>query len=69
MSPKALLIRVLMILLSIAFIVLCYYIVVYVLGMLGLHIPANILQVIFVILALLVVIWALTGRLDNWFVG
>jgi len=69
MGPKALFIRVIMILLAIAVVVLCYYVVLYVLGMLGIHIPNNILQVIFVIIALLLVLWAITGRLDNWFVS
>ena len=67
MGPKALLIRTIMILLAVAMIVLCYYVVVYVLGMLGIHIPGNILTVIFVIIGLLLVLWALTGKLDNWF--
>lgn len=67
MGPKALLVRVMMILLSVAVVVLCYYITIYVLGLLGIHIPSNILTVIFVIIGLLLAIWALTGRLDNWF--
>jgi len=69
MSPKALLVRILMILLAIAFVVLCYYITIWVLGMLGIHIPANILTVIFVIIGLLMALWAITGRLDNWVSG
>jgi hydrogenase-4 membrane subunit HyfE len=67
MGPKALFIRVIMILLAVAVVVLCYYVVIYVLGMLGIHIPGNILTVIFVIVGLLLVLWAITGRLDNWF--
>jgi hydrogenase-4 membrane subunit HyfE len=67
MGPKALFVRVIMILLAVAVVVLCYYVVIYVLGMLGIHIPSNILTVIFVIIGLLLVLWAITGRLDNWF--
>lgn len=69
MGPKALLVRVMMILLAVAVVVLCYYITIYVLGLLGIHIPGNILTVIFVIIGLLLAIWALTGRLDNWFIS
>ena len=67
MGPKAMFVRVLMILLGIAFVVLAYYVTIWVLGMLGIHLPGNILTVIFVILGLLVAIWALTGRMDTWF--
>ena len=58
--------RVLYILLGIAFVVLAYYVVIWVLGMLGLGVPDQILKVIFVILGLLAVIGALTGRFDKW---
>jgi len=61
----SLLIRILSILLAIAFVVLLYYITIWVLGMLGIHIPGQILTVIFVIIGLMVAIAALTGRLDN----
>jgi hypothetical protein len=67
MGPKALFVRVLMILLAIAFVVLAYLVVVWVLGLLGIHIPPNILTVVFVIIGLMAAIWALTGRLDTWF--
>lgn len=67
MGPKALFVRTIMILLAVAVVVLCYYVAIYVLGMLGIHIPGNILTVIFVIVGLLLVLWAITGRLDNWF--
>lgn len=60
------LVRILMILLAIAVVVLCYYITIWVLGMLGIHLPANILTVIFVIIGLILAVWALTGKLDNW---
>ncbi len=66
MGPKAMLIRIFMILLAVAFVVLAYYIVIWVLGMLGIHVPQNILVAVFVIIGLLLAVWALTGRLDNW---
>lgn len=59
-------VRVLWVLLALAFVVLAYYVAVWVLNMLGLHVPDQIMKVIFVILGLLAVIGALTGRLDNW---
>lgn len=62
-----LVIRVISILLGIAFCVLAYLIVLWVLAMLGLHVPPDILKVIFVIFALMVALWALTGRMDNTF--
>ena len=52
--------------LAIAFVVLAYYVVIYVLGMLGIGVPDQILRVVFVILALLAIIGALQGRFDNW---
>ncbi len=61
-----LVIRVLSILLAIAFVVLIYYVTVWVLAMLGIHIPAQILTVIFVIIGLMAAIAALSGHLDNW---
>jgi len=69
MGPKALFVRVIMILLAVAVVVLCYYATIWVLGMLGIHLPANILTVIFVIIGLLLVLWAITGKLDNWASG
>lgn len=63
----SLLIRVLYILLAIAFVVLIYFVVIWVLGMLGIHVPDQILKVIFVIIGLLAAIYALTGRMDNLF--
>jgi hypothetical protein len=63
----SLLIRVLGILLTIAFVVLIYFVTVWVLAMLGIHIPDHILKVIFVIIGLMAAIAALTGRADNWF--
>jgi len=59
-------IRVLYVLLGIAFVVLAYYVVIYVLGLLGITVPDQILKVIFVILALLAVIGALSGKFDSW---
>jgi hypothetical protein len=58
-------IRVLSILLAIAFVVLLYYITIWVLGLLGIHIPLHILTVVFVIIGLMMAIAALSGRLDN----
>ena len=63
----SLFVRVLYVLLAIAFVVLAYYVVIYVLGMLGIAVPDQILKVIFVILALLAVIGALTGKFQTWF--
>jgi hypothetical protein len=62
----SLFIRVLQVLLAIAFVVLAYYCVIWVLGMLGISVPDHILKVIFVILGLLAVIGGLSGRFDNW---
>ena len=65
----SLFVRVLYVLLGIAFVVLAYYVVIYVLGMLGISVPDQILKVIFVILGLLAVIGGLTGRFDGWWKG
>lgn len=62
----SLFLRVLNVLLGIAFVVLAYYIVIWVLGMLGIQVPPDILKVCFVILALMAVIGAFSGRFDNW---
>lgn len=61
-----LLTRILQILLALAFVVLCYYIVIWVLGLLGIAVPQQILQVVFVIIALLAVLGALRGSFDTW---
>jgi bacteriorhodopsin len=60
-----LLVRVLYVLLAIAVVILCYYVIIWVLGLLGIRVPENILTVVFVILGLLAAIGALSGRLDN----
>lgn len=60
------LIRVLYVLLAVAFVVLAYLITLWVLGLLGLPVPVDILKVVFVILGLIAVIGALTGKLDHW---
>ena len=65
----SLFIRVLQVLLALAFVVLAYYVVIWVLGMLGIHVPGQILTVIFVIIGLMAAIAALSGRLDNWWVA
>jgi hypothetical protein len=62
----SLFIRVLYVLLAIAFVVLAYYVVIWVLAMLGIMVPDHILKVVFVILGLLAVIGALSGRFDNF---
>lgn len=61
-----LLVRILTILLAIAVVVLCYYVTIWVLGLLGIHLPQQILTVIFVIVGLVAAIWALTGRMDTF---
>lgn len=61
-----LLVRILSILLAIAIVVLCYYVTIWVLGLLGIRLPQQIMTVIFVIVGLLAAIWALTGRMDTW---
>ncbi len=60
--------KVLQILLAIAVVVLCYYVIVWVLGLLGVPIPHQILVVIMVILGLMAAIGVLSGRFDsiNW---
>lgn len=57
--------RVLQILLMVAIVVLCYYVIVWVLGLLGIVIPQAILVVIMVIIGLTCAIAVLSGRLDN----
>lgn len=59
------LVRAMQILLAIAFIVLAYYVIIYVLGLLGIRVPEQILTVIFVIMGLMVAIGVFTGRFDN----
>jgi len=58
--------RVLQVLLAIACVVLCYYVIGWVLGMLGIAVPEQILRVIMVIIGLLAVIGAISGRYDTW---
>lgn len=60
-------VRILSILLAIAFVVLTYFVVIWVLGLLGIHVPQNILTIIFVIIGLMAAIAALTGRFDNMY--
>ena len=59
---------VLQILLVIAVVVLCYYLVRWVLGLLGVEVPDRILVVIMVILGLMAAIAVLTGQVNriNW---
>ena len=37
--------------------------------LLGIHVPDQVLKVIFVIIALMAAIAALSGRLDNWWLS
>jgi hypothetical protein len=60
-------VRVLSILLAIAFVVLIYFVTIWVLGLLGIHVPQNIMTVIFVIIGLMAAIGALSGRFDDVF--
>lgn len=57
--------RVLQILLIVAIVVLCYYVVIWVLGLLGVAIPHQIIVVCLVILGLMGAIAVLSGRMDN----
>lgn len=62
----SLFLRIVNVLLYLAFVVLAYYVAAWVLAALGIVIPEHILKVIFVIIALLAIIGALSGSLDNW---
>lgn len=66
MNIRALIIRVLYILLAIAVVVALYYLTIWVLGLLGITVPQHIITVVFVIIGLIAAIGALTGRLDFW---
>jgi putative effector of murein hydrolase LrgA (UPF0299 family) len=57
--------RVLQILLVVAIVVLCYYVIIWVLALLGIMIPQQILVVIMVILGLTGAIAVMSGRADN----
>lgn len=57
--------RILQILLAIAILVLCYLVVFWVLGLLGIVVPDRIVTVIFVILGLVAALGVLGGRFDN----
>lgn len=57
--------RVLQVLLVVAVIVLCYYLIVWILGLLGIVIPHQILVVIMVIIGLMAALGILSGRMDN----
>ena len=58
--------RVLQVLLAIAFVFLCYYVIVWVLNMLGVSVPDQILRIVMVIIGLLAVIGAIAGKYDTW---
>ncbi len=53
-------------LLAICFCVLAYYLIIWVLKQLGIDVPSQILNVVFVILVLMAIIGAISGRFDNW---
>lgn len=57
--------RVLQILLLIAVVMLCYYVVIWIFGLLGIAVPHQILVVVLVILGLSGAIAILSGRADN----
>jgi hypothetical protein len=59
------LLRVLQILACITVMVICYYGVIWVLGLLGVHIPPQILTAVFVLLGLICAIGIVTGRFDT----
>ena len=71
MPLPPLVIRFLSILLAVAFVVLLYYATIWILSLLGIHVPQQILQVIFVIIGLMMAIGVLSGRFDNvsWWGG
>lgn len=58
----SLLITILCLLLAIACVVLGYHVVLWILGVLGVSVPAQILKIIFVIIALIAIIGVLSGR-------
>jgi len=60
-------VRVLRILLAIAFVVLLFYITIWVLGLLGLVVPEKIITIIFVIIGLAAAVGELSGKFDNIF--
>jgi uncharacterized membrane protein len=57
--------KVLQILLVIAIVMLCYWVIIWVLGLLGIAIPHQILVCILVILGLMGAIGIISGRFDN----
>jgi hypothetical protein len=59
-------IRVCYVLLALAFVVLAYLVTIWVLGLLGIPVPDQILKVVFVILGLIAVIGALQGKWDSY---
>ena len=65
-KKMSLFVRVLHVLIAIVFVVLAYYVIVWVLGLIGVNVPDHILRIVMVLLGLLAVVGALTGRFDNW---
>lgn len=62
----SLFLRICSILLYLAFVVLAYAVTIWVLGMLGISVPDHIMKIVFVIIALMAIIGALSGKWDNW---
>jgi uncharacterized membrane protein len=60
------LVRVLQVLVAITITVICYYAIVWVLGMLGIQVPEKLLTAVMVLIGLLAVLGAITGRYDSW---
>jgi hypothetical protein len=59
-------IRVLYVLAAIATVVICYYAIIWVLNLLGLTVPDQLLRAIMVLIGILAVIGAISGKFDNW---
>ena len=61
--------RVIQILLLVATVALCYWVIMWVLGLLGIAIPHQIIVCVLVILALWGVYGIISGRIDTWWGG
>ncbi len=57
--------RVILILILIATIVVCYHVVIWVLGLLGVFIPSHIITAVLVLLGLIAAYGIVTGKYDN----
>jgi hypothetical protein len=54
------------VLLAVAVVLLCYALIIWVLGMLGISVPADILRYSMVVLILLAIIAVVSGSYSNW---